>query len=112
MKKSLLLTSSALANCVKCLLFGDKPPVSQRETEDVSTPHFSATFSCDSFLNSRNALILFPRDFYTIVSDYYHKNKEWDKEVFLNRFQNKLDNEEFRKEFLRNYKRELKEKFY
>ena len=57
-------------------------------------------------------LILFPRDFYTIVSDYYHKNKEWDKEVFFNRFQNKLDNEEFRKEFLRNYKRELKEKFY
>ena len=57
-------------------------------------------------------LILFPRDFYTMVSDYYHKNKDWDKEVFINRFQNKLENEEFRKEFLRNYKREFKEKFY
>lgn len=57
-------------------------------------------------------LILFPRDFYSIVKDYYHKNKEWDKEVFINRFQNKLDNEEFRREFLKCYKREFKDKFY
>lgn len=56
-------------------------------------------------------LLFFPRDFYNIVSDYYHKNKSWDEEVFINRLKNKVENEEFRKEFLKNYKEEYKKIF-
>lgn len=45
-------------------------------------------------------LLEFPRDFYSIVTDYYYKNKDWDYEVFLNRLNNKMENEKFRYEFL------------
>lgn len=48
-------------------------------------------------------LIEFPRDFYSIVDDYYHKRKYWDYDVFLNRLIAKLDNDEFRYEFIENY---------
>lgn len=52
-----------------------------------------------------NILLSFPRDFYTIVKDYYYKRKDWDYEVFLNRFKSKMDNEIFRYDLLENYKR-------
>lgn len=56
-------------------------------------------------------VLLFPRDFYSLVRDYYHKQKSWEEEVFTNRLKNKLDNEYFRREFLRNYKEIFKDKF-
>ena len=49
-------------------------------------------------------LLSYPRDFYSIVRDYYHKQKDWDEEVFISRLNNKLMNEEFRHEFLVKYK--------
>lgn len=52
-------------------------------------------------------LIEFPRDFYSIVDDYYHKRKYWDYDVFLNRLISKLDNDEFRYEFVENYNKVL-----
>lgn len=52
-------------------------------------------------------LLAFPRDFYSIVRDYYYKRKDWEYEVFLNRLKSKMDNEVFRFEFLENYKRDL-----
>ena len=45
-------------------------------------------------------LLKFPRDFYSIVTDYYYKNKDWDYEIFLSRLRNKVENEKFRYEFL------------
>lgn len=52
-------------------------------------------------------LIEFPRDFYSIVDDYYNKRKSWDYDVFLNRLLGKLDNESFRYEFLETYNKML-----
>lgn len=49
-------------------------------------------------------MMKFPKDFYTIVRDYYYKRKKWDYEVYLNRFQGKINNEDFRYEFLKEYK--------
>lgn len=49
-------------------------------------------------------LLSFPRDFYTIVKDYYYKRKDWDYEVFLSRFKSKMDNEIFRYDLLEDYK--------
>ncbi|MBE6090386.1 MAG: CotS family spore coat protein [Clostridium beijerinckii] len=46
-------------------------------------------------------LIKFPKDFYTISRDYYHKRKNWEYEVYLSRFEGKLSNEDFRYEFLK-----------
>lgn len=57
-------------------------------------------------------LLSYPRDFYSIVRDYYHKQKDWDEEVFISRLNNKLMNEEFRHEFLVKYKEKYKELFY
>lgn len=57
-------------------------------------------------------LLLFPRDIYTIGKDYYHKQKSWDEDVFINRLKMKLMNEEFRRGFLNKYKEIFKEKFY
>ncbi|MDS0528122.1 CotS family spore coat protein [Clostridium sp. SHJSY1] len=56
-------------------------------------------------------LLLFPRDIYSIAKDYYHKQKGWDEEVFVNRLKMKLINEEFRRGFLKKYKEVFKEKF-
>lgn len=48
-------------------------------------------------------ILSFPKDFVTIVTDYYYKQKSWDEEVFINRFRNKLGNEGYRKEFLNGF---------
>lgn len=55
-------------------------------------------------------LIKFPRDFYVISRDYYHKKKKWEYEVYLNRFETKLNNENFRYEFLKVYKNQILDK--
>lgn len=55
--------------------------------------------------------LLFPRDFYSLVRDYYHRQKSWEEEVFVNRFKNKLENEDFRRDFLENYREIFKDKF-
>lgn len=52
-------------------------------------------------------LLAFPRDFYSIVKDYYYKRKDWEYEVFLSRLKSKIDNDVFRFEFLENYKKTL-----
>ncbi|MDR3598179.1 CotS family spore coat protein [Clostridium sp.] len=52
-------------------------------------------------------LIKFPRDFYVLSRDYYHKRKKWEYEVYLNRFETKLNNEDFRYEFLEAYKNQV-----
>ena len=57
-------------------------------------------------------ILSFPKDFVTIVTDYYYKQKSWDEDVFINRFKNKLSNETHRKEFLNNFIQEFKEYFY
>lgn len=49
------------------------------------------------------ALITFPHDFYSIVSDYYTRNKSWDYSVFYDRLQKKLEFKEERIEFLENF---------
>lgn len=55
-----------------------------------------------------HALLAFPQDFYTISRDYYTRRKEWEEEVFVDRFKRKLefkeDKEEFLEEFLKKYK--------
>ncbi|GFZ31349.1 spore coat protein [Clostridium zeae] len=51
-------------------------------------------------------LLKFPSDFYTAVSDYYYKNKDWDEDVFLARFTNKLEFREDREEFLKEFNNE------
>lgn len=57
-------------------------------------------------------ILLFPRDLYTIAKDYYHKQKAWDEEVFLNRLNNKIINDDFRREFLTKYKESFKEELF
>lgn len=56
-------------------------------------------------------ILLYPRDFYSIVRGYYHKQKDWEEEVFVNRLKGKLLNEDFRREFLLKYKAIYREKF-
>lgn len=56
-------------------------------------------------------LLSYPRDFYSIVRDYYHKQKDWEEEVYISRLSNKLMNEDFRREFLKKYKEEYGELF-
>ena len=59
---------------------------------------------CDEEYKLLYIIMLFPREFYSIVKNYYHKGKEWDEEVFINRFTNKINNDVYRREFLRDYK--------
>lgn len=56
-------------------------------------------------------MLLYPRDYYSIVRDYYHKQKSWEEEIFISRLETKLINEDFRLEFLDKYKEVYKEKF-
>lgn len=49
-------------------------------------------------------ILLFPRDFYSIVKDYYYKQKSWEYDVFLNRLKSKMAGEEYRYDFLKAYK--------
>ena len=50
-------------------------------------------------------IILYPRDIYSMVKSYYFKEKEWEYEVFWDRFQDKVQNDIFRREFLSEYKK-------
>lgn len=47
-------------------------------------------------------LINYPKDFISIATDYYFKQKAWSEEVFLSRLKNKLEIDKFRIEFLNN----------
>jgi hypothetical protein len=55
-----------------------------------------------------HALLTFPQDFYSISRDYYTRRKEWEEEVFVDRFKRKLefkeDREDFLAEFFKKYK--------
>lgn len=58
------------------------------------------------------SIIRFPKDFVTIVKDYYYKQKSWEYEVFLNRFIDKINNDKYRNEFIEKFIEEMKEYFY
>ncbi len=47
-------------------------------------------------------LINYPRDFISISTDYYFKQKMWDEEVFLSRLKNKLEIDKFRMDIIKN----------
>lgn len=47
----------------------------------------------------------FPKDIYSIITDYYFKRKKWTYDVYLNRLKAKLNNEPFREEFINNYEK-------
>lgn len=49
-------------------------------------------------------LMVFPNDYYNLVSNYYSKKKNWTYESFLSKFQNKLEDENDRKDFLELFK--------
>lgn len=48
-------------------------------------------------------LLLYPRDYYTIVKNHYHKEKHWNEEVYINRLRNKINSDKFRREFLKEF---------
>lgn len=48
-----------------------------------------------------NAIIEFPMEYCSIIKDYYYRNKQWDEEVFVNRFKNKLEFQNERDEFIK-----------
>ena len=50
------------------------------------------------------SLLNYPRDFVSICKDYYLKQKSWDYEVFLSRFNDKIENDIFKTELLYNFK--------
>lgn len=52
-------------------------------------------------------LMLFPRDIFSIIKSYYHNEKQWDYDVFLDRFKSKLLNEGARRDFLQEFKKSL-----
>jgi CotS family spore coat protein len=53
-------------------------------------------------------LLLFPRDYYIIVKNYYHKEKSWNEDVYINRLKNKINNDKFRRDFLNDFIKKLK----
>lgn len=57
-------------------------------------------------------IMSFPKDFVTVVTDYYYKQKSWDEDIFINRFKNKIGNEVHRRRFLDEFIEEFKEYFY
>ena len=58
------------------------------------------------------AIMSFPKDFTTIIMDYYYKQKRWDYEVFLNRLKDKINNEEYRESFINKFIVDLNKYFY
>ena len=58
------------------------------------------------------SILNFPKDFTTIIRDYYYRQKSWTYEVFLNRLKDKINNEIYRKEFIDNFISQLSEYFY
>lgn len=53
------------------------------------------------------ALLNYPRDFINIVKDYYLKQKSWDNEVFISRFNEKIETDIFRSDLLRDLNENL-----
>ncbi|MCR6516120.1 MULTISPECIES: CotS family spore coat protein [Clostridium] len=49
----------------------------------------------------------YSKDLYSIIKSYYHKEKEWDYNVFLNRLLVKIENDKYRREFLVQFKEYL-----
>ncbi|HEY5525365.1 MAG TPA: CotS family spore coat protein [Clostridium sp.] len=58
----------------------------------------------DEEYNLLYILLLFPREIGGIINSYYHKQKDWEEEVFINRLKMKLMNEDFRRHFLEKYR--------
>lgn len=56
-------------------------------------------------------LLSVPEDFYNISKDYYTRRKEWTKEVFIRKFNEKVSQEKSRIDFLNEFKREILDKF-
>ena len=54
----------------------------------------------DEEIEMLRKLINYPRDFISISTDYYFKQKMWDEEVFLSRLKNKLEIDKFRMDIL------------
>lgn len=54
----------------------------------------------------------FPRDFHSVSTDYYYKQKRWDYDVFLGRLKDKMELEIYRKEFLDKFIWEFKDYFH
>lgn len=54
----------------------------------------------------------FPRDFHSVSTDYYYKQKRWEYEVFLDRFKDKMELEIYRQEFIDNFITEFEDYFY
>ncbi|MGV3026183.1 CotS family spore coat protein [Clostridium thermobutyricum] len=52
-------------------------------------------------------LLAFPRDIYSIIRVYYHKEKSWEYESYLNKFKVKLENDIYRKSFLKEYNEKI-----
>ncbi|MGL4849239.1 MAG: CotS family spore coat protein [Clostridium sp.] len=45
----------------------------------------------------------FPKDVYSIIRVYYHKEKKWEYESYLGKFKMKLENDIYRKSFLKEF---------
>ena len=58
------------------------------------------------------ALLSFPKDFTTIIRDFYYKQKKWEYEVFLNRLKEKINNEIYREEFVNRFISDFSQYFY
>jgi CotS family spore coat protein len=50
-------------------------------------------------------MLNFPESFYTICRDYYTRKKDWEEDVFYNKFRNKIECNEFRNEFLNEFEK-------
>ncbi|MDD7792665.1 CotS family spore coat protein [Clostridium sp. 'White wine YQ'] len=51
-------------------------------------------------LNVLYSMMIFPNDYYNLVSNYYYKKKKWSYEAFLSKFKGKAVEEADKKEFL------------
>ena len=58
------------------------------------------------------AILSFPKDFTTIMRDYYYRQKKWGYEVFLNRLKDKINNELYREEFINKFISNFSQYFY
>lgn len=52
------------------------------------------------------AMITYPKDFVSIIENYYYKRKMWEYQTYINRLNNKLELDKYRLEFLDEYKKE------
>ena len=58
------------------------------------------------------AILSFPKDFTTIIRDYYYRQKTWEYDVFLNRLKDKINNELYRGEFISRFITDFSQYFY